>query len=86
MCDVYVDVVIGQLVKVFWDWDVVIIKLSDLAVDIACIWFGMGMAWYRKEGEVIVRMLRCYLGVNTKHQCKYELGCNVVVSQCEIRR
>ena len=75
----YVDVVIGELVRVFWDRDVVIIKLSDL-VDIACIWFGMGIAWYRKEGEVIVRMLRCYLGVNTKHQCKYELGCNVVVS------
>ena len=40
----YVDVVIGELVRVFWDRDVVIIKLSDL-VDIACIWFGMGIAW-----------------------------------------
>ena len=78
-----VDVVIGQLVRVFQDRDVVIIKLSDL-VDVACIWFGMGMV--EKRGEVMVRMLRCYLGVNTKYQCKYELGCNVVVSQCEIRR
>ena len=76
----YVDVVIGELVRVFWDRDVVIIKLSDLVVDIACIWFGMDIAWYRKEGEVMVRMLRCYLGVNTKRRCKYELGCNVVVS------
>ena len=47
----YVDVVIGELVRVFWDRDVVIIKLSDLAVDIACIWSGMDMVWYRKEGK-----------------------------------